>query len=31
VKRRHMYALFKDLVEDMYRDEKDARIELETV
>jgi long-chain acyl-CoA synthetase len=31
VKRRHIYVLFKDLVEDMYRDEKDARIELETV
>ena len=31
VKRRHMYALFKDLVEDMYRDEEGARIELETV
>ena len=30
VKRRHMYALFKDLVEDMYRDAAEARIELET-
>jgi long-chain acyl-CoA synthetase len=27
VKRRHMYALFKDLVEDMYREEQDIRIE----
>ena len=26
VKRRHMYELFKELVEDMYRDEKEARI-----
>jgi long-chain acyl-CoA synthetase len=26
VKRRHMYEMFKDLVEDMYRDEKEARI-----
>jgi long-chain acyl-CoA synthetase len=31
VKRRHMYALFKDLVEEMYRDEADTRIELEPV
>ncbi len=30
VKRRHMYALFKDLVEEMYRDDAEARIELET-
>jgi len=30
VKRRHMYALFKDLVEDMYRDDAEARIELAT-
>jgi long-chain acyl-CoA synthetase len=30
VKRRHMYALFKDLVEDMYRDDAEARIALET-
>jgi long-chain acyl-CoA synthetase len=30
VKRRHMYNLFKDLVEEMYRDEAEARIELET-
>jgi long-chain acyl-CoA synthetase len=29
VKRRHMYLLFKDLVEDMYRDEEEARIEME--
>jgi long-chain acyl-CoA synthetase len=28
VKRRHMYALFKDLVEEMYRDEAESRIEL---
>jgi long-chain acyl-CoA synthetase len=27
VKRRHIYALFKDLVEDMYREEQDIRIE----
>jgi long-chain acyl-CoA synthetase len=27
VKRRHMYALFKDLVEDMYREEQEIRIE----
>ena len=27
VKRRHIYNLFKDLVEDMYRDESEARIE----
>jgi long-chain acyl-CoA synthetase len=30
VKRRHTYALFKDLVEEMYRDDAEARIELET-
>jgi long-chain acyl-CoA synthetase len=30
VKRRHMYVLFKDLVEEMYRDDAEARIELET-
>jgi long-chain acyl-CoA synthetase len=30
VKRRHMYNLFKDLVEDMYRDDQEVRIELET-
>lgn len=29
VKRKHMYALFKDLVEDMYRDVSEARIEAE--
>jgi long-chain acyl-CoA synthetase len=29
VKRKHMYALFKDLVEDMYRDDSEARIEAE--
>jgi long-chain acyl-CoA synthetase len=27
VKRRHMYALFKDLVEDMYREDQEIRIE----
>jgi long-chain acyl-CoA synthetase len=27
VKRRHMYALFKDLVEDMYREDQEVRIE----
>jgi long-chain acyl-CoA synthetase len=30
VKRRHIYVLFQDLVEDMYRDEAESRIELET-
>ena len=30
VKRRHTYDLFKDLVEEMYRDDAEARIELET-
>jgi long-chain acyl-CoA synthetase len=30
VKRRHMYALFKELVEEMYRDDAEARIALET-
>jgi long-chain acyl-CoA synthetase len=30
VKRKHMYVLFKDLVEDMYRDDSEARIEEET-
>jgi long-chain acyl-CoA synthetase len=30
VKRRHTYTLFKDLVEEMYRDDTEARIELET-
>ena len=30
VKRRHIYTLFQDLVEDMYRDDAEARIELET-
>jgi long-chain acyl-CoA synthetase len=30
VKRKHMYVLFKDLVEEMYRDDAEARIELET-
>ena len=30
VKRRHMYVLFKDLVEEMYRDDAEARIALET-
>ena len=29
VKRRHMYEMFKDLVEDMYRDDQEARVELE--
>ena len=29
VKRRHTYELFKDLVEDMYRDDSEARIEAE--
>jgi long-chain acyl-CoA synthetase len=29
VKRRHTYALFKNLVEDMYRDDGEARIEIE--
>jgi long-chain acyl-CoA synthetase len=27
VKRRHMYALFKDLIEDMYREDQEIRIE----
>jgi long-chain acyl-CoA synthetase len=27
VKRRHMYQLFQDLVEEMYRDEREARVE----
>jgi long-chain acyl-CoA synthetase len=27
IKRRHMYELFKDLVEDMYREEQEIRIE----
>jgi long-chain acyl-CoA synthetase len=27
VKRRHMYALFKDLVEDMYREDQEISIE----
>jgi long-chain acyl-CoA synthetase len=27
IKRRHMYVLFKDLVEDMYREEQEIRIE----
>jgi long-chain acyl-CoA synthetase len=31
VKRRHMYALFKELVEEMYRDEGDTRRELELI
>ncbi len=30
VKRRHMYVMFKDLVEEMYRDDAEARIALET-
>jgi long-chain acyl-CoA synthetase len=30
VKRRHMYALFKVLVEEMYQDDAEPRIELET-
>jgi long-chain acyl-CoA synthetase len=30
VKRKHMYLLFKELVEEMYRDDAEARIELET-
>ena len=30
VKRRHMHALFKVLVEEMYRDDAETRIELET-
>src|SRR5262249_161693 len=30
VKRRHMYTLFKDLVEEMYRDDAETRIEQET-
>jgi long-chain acyl-CoA synthetase len=30
VKRRHMYVLFKDLVEEMYRDDAEARVALET-
>jgi long-chain acyl-CoA synthetase len=30
IKRRHTYLLFKDLVEDMYRDAAEARIETET-
>jgi long-chain acyl-CoA synthetase len=30
VKRRHMYVLFKELVEEMYRDDAEARIALET-
>jgi long-chain acyl-CoA synthetase len=29
VKRRHMYEMFKDLVEDMYRDNQEAGVELE--
>jgi long-chain acyl-CoA synthetase len=29
VKRRHMYEMFNDLVEDMYRDNQEARVELE--
>jgi long-chain acyl-CoA synthetase len=29
VKRRHMYEMFKELVEDMYRDNQEARVELE--
>jgi long-chain acyl-CoA synthetase len=29
VKRRHMYEMFKDLVEDMYRDNQEARIEVQ--
>jgi long-chain acyl-CoA synthetase len=29
VKRRHIYEMFKDLVEDMYRDNQEARVELE--
>jgi long-chain acyl-CoA synthetase len=29
VKRKHMYALFTDLIEDMYRDDSEARIEEE--
>jgi long-chain acyl-CoA synthetase len=31
IKRRHMYNLFKALVEDMYRDGQDGRIESETL
>src|SRR5947207_9352302 len=27
IKRKHLYALFKDLVEDMYREEQEIRIE----
>jgi long-chain acyl-CoA synthetase len=27
VKRRHLYEMFKDLVEEMYRDEQEARVE----
>ena len=30
VKRRHTYTLFKNIVEDMYRDDGEARIEIET-
>jgi long-chain acyl-CoA synthetase len=30
VKRKHMYVLFKELVEEMYRDDAEARIGLET-
>jgi long-chain acyl-CoA synthetase len=30
VKRRHMHALFIDLIEEMYRDDAESRIELET-
>jgi long-chain acyl-CoA synthetase len=30
VKRRHIYVLFKELVEEMYRDDAEARIALET-
>lgn len=28
VKRRHMYEMFKDLVEDMYRDEQELKVEI---
>ena len=30
VKRRHIYTMFKDLIEDMYRDDSEARIKMET-
>jgi long-chain acyl-CoA synthetase len=30
VKRKHMYTMFQDLVEDMYRNEQEVRIEQET-